>query len=73
MSRGGHPAGYVFPSIESAINAAISGDTIMLENGSVFNETNLTITKNLAFNVFKNGQATINAQSKGQAFFILVV
>ncbi len=71
VSRGGHPAGYVFPSIESAINAAISGDTIMLENGSVFNETNLTITKNLAFNVFKNGQATINAQSKGQAFFII--
>ena len=71
VARGGHPAGYIFPSIGSAINAAISGDTIMLENGGVFNETNITITKNLAFNVFKNGQATINAQNKGQGFFIV--
>ena len=71
VSRGGHPAGYVFPSIGAAISSAISGDTIMLENGATFNETNLTITKNLAFNVFKNGQATINAQNKGQAFFIV--
>ena len=71
MARGGHPAGYIYPSIGLAINAAISGDTIMLENGGVFNETNLTITKNLVFDVFKNGQATINAQNEGQAFFIV--
>ncbi len=62
VSRGGHPAGYVFPSIGAAISSAINGDTIMLENGATFNETNLTITKNLAFNVFQNGQAIINAQ-----------
>jgi len=71
VARGGHPAGYVFPSIGSAISAAISGDTIMLENGSVFTETNLTITKNLVFNVFNKGQAIINAQNKGQAFFVV--
>jgi predicted outer membrane repeat protein len=71
VARGGHPAGYIFPSIGSAVNAALSGDTIMLENGGVFNETNMTITKNLAFDVFKNGQATINAQSEGQVFFIV--
>jgi hypothetical protein len=71
VARGGHPAGYVFPSIGAAINASLSGDTIMLENGAVFDETNLTITKNIAFNVFQNGQATIDSQSKGQPFFIV--
>ena len=71
VARGGHPAGYVFPSIGSAISSAIKGDTIMLGNGDTFNETNLTITKDLTFNVFQNGKATINSQNNGQAFFIV--
>ncbi len=60
VARGGHTAGYNFPSIATAINAAESGDTIMLLNGGTFNENNLIITKNLNFNVFNYGTATIN-------------
>ncbi len=67
VARGGHPAGYVFPTIATAITAADSGDTIMLANGATFSPAagGLIITKNLNFNVFNNGQATINGLSTG--------
>lgn len=51
VARGGHPAGYIFPTIASAITDAQSGDTIMLEKGATFFEHGLLITKNLDFNV----------------------
>ena len=70
VARGGNPAGYEFPSIAAAIIAAQSGDTIMLENGATFYENSLTINKNLDFNVFNNGQATINSNYKGTVFII---
>ncbi|MGA2677440.1 MAG: right-handed parallel beta-helix repeat-containing protein [Methanobacterium sp.] len=60
VARGGHTVGYNFPSIAAAINVAESGDTIMLANGGTFNENDLIIAKNLNFNVFNNGMATIN-------------
>ncbi len=59
VARGGHAAGYVFPTILGAINAALSGDTIMLANGATFYTTGFTIKKNLNFNVFNNGKATL--------------
>jgi len=68
--RNGKSVG-TYSTIAAAINAAKSGDTIMLASGATFNEHGLTIGKNLDFNVFNNGQATINAQGKGQVFFIM--
>jgi len=70
VARGGHPAGYKFPTIAAAISAAQSGDTIMLANGATFDEHGFSISKNLNFNVLNNGKATINAQSKGRVFII---
>ncbi len=67
--RNGKSVG-TYSTIAAAINAAKSGDTIMLASGATFNEHGLTISKNLDLNVF-NGQATINAQGKGQVFFIV--
>ena len=70
VARGGHNAGYNFPSIATAISAAQSGDTIMLENGVTFYEHYLSISKNLNFNVFNNGHATIDGQNAGRIFTI---
>jgi|GEM_PF-2828615 len=70
VARGGHPAGYIFPTIASAITDAQSGDTIMLEKGATFFEHGLLITKNLDFNVFSNGYATIDGQNLGTIFLI---
>jgi uncharacterized repeat protein (TIGR01451 family) len=70
VARGGHPAGYIFPTIASAITNAQSGDTIMLENGATFLEHGLIINKNLNFNVFSNGHATIDGQNLGTVFII---
>ncbi len=68
--RGGVSAG-TYSTIADAINAAESGDTIMLEKGATFYEHDLpTISINLNFNVFDNGQATIDAQMKGSIFHI---
>lgn len=70
VARGGHPAGFIFPTIASAITDAQSGDTIMLENGATFFEHGLLINKNLDFNVFSNGHATIDGQNLGTVFII---
>ncbi len=69
VSRGGYYAGYSFNSIASAIAAAQSGDTIMLE-GTTFYEHCLVINKDLNFNVFNNGYATIDGQNEGYIFLI---
>jgi predicted outer membrane repeat protein len=68
--RNGKSVG-TYSTIAAAIKAAKSGDTIMLADGATFDEHGLTISKNLDFNVFNNGQATINAQGKGQVFYIM--
>ena len=70
VSVPGFKAGHVFLTIAGAVNAAQSGDTIMLANGGTFAANNLNITKNLNFNVFNNGKATINANNKGSVFII---
>jgi uncharacterized repeat protein (TIGR01451 family) len=70
VARGGHPAGYIYTSIAAAITDAHSGDTIMLENGATFFEHGLIIAKNLNFNVFNNGYATIDGQNLGTVFII---
>lgn len=70
VSRGGQLAGYNWGTIQNAINAAQSGDTIMLEDGATFNEYGLIISKNLDFRVFNNGHATINGGNNGIIFTI---
>ncbi len=70
VARGGNPAGYIYPTIAAAIADALSGDTIMLEAGAVFNEFGLIIDKNLNFDVFSNGYATINGGNTGTIFII---
>ena len=70
VARGGNPAGYVYPDIASAITVANAGDTIMLENGSTFQEHGLVINKDLNFDVFSNGHATIDGQNLGAIFII---
>jgi trimeric autotransporter adhesin len=70
VARGGNPVGFVYPSIASAITVANAGDTIMLENGATFQEHGLVINKDLNFNVFSNGHATIDGQNIGQIFLI---
>lgn len=67
----GHTYEGTYNTIADAINAAKSGDTIWLASGTTFDEHGLTVSKNLDFNVFNNGTATINAQGKGQVFFIV--
>ncbi|WP_048190947.1 DUF11 domain-containing protein [Methanobacterium sp. SMA-27] len=70
VARGGNPVGFVYPSIASAITVANAGDTIMLENGATFQEHGLVINKDLNFNVFSNGFATIDGQNLGTIFLI---
>ena len=70
VARGDYKAGYVFSSISSAIAAAKSGDTIMLEPGKTFYEHGIHINKNLNFKVFNNGHAVINGQNLGGVFTI---
>ncbi len=67
----GHTYVGTYTTIADAINAAKSGDTIIIANGATFDEHGLTISKNLNFNVLNNGKATMNAQGKGQIFFIV--
>ena len=70
VARGSHPAGYIYPTILEAITDALSGDTIMLEDGAIFTEYGLVIDKNLNFNVFNNGYATIDGGNFGTIFII---
>jgi uncharacterized repeat protein (TIGR01451 family) len=70
VARGGNPVGFVYSSIAAAITVAHSGDTIMLENGATFQEHGLVINKNLNFDVFNNGYATIDAKNLGNIFLI---
>ena len=70
MARGGNPVGYIYSSIAAAITVANAGDTIMLENGATFQEHGLVINKNLNFDVFNNGHATIDGQNLGTIFII---
>jgi uncharacterized repeat protein (TIGR01451 family) len=70
VARGSHPAGYIYPTILEAITDALSGDTIMLEDGAIFNEYGLVIDKNLNFDVFNNGYATIDGGNFGTIFII---
>jgi uncharacterized repeat protein (TIGR01451 family) len=70
VARGGNPVGFIYPSIAAAITVANAGDTIMLENGATFQEHGLVINKDLNFNVFNNGHATIDGQNIGQIFII---
>ena len=70
VARGSYAAGYVFSSIQAAINAAQSGDTIMLE-ASTFTER-ITVNKALTFDVFNNGHATIDGSSGGRVVTITV-
>jgi uncharacterized repeat protein (TIGR01451 family) len=59
-----------YSTIAEAIAAAISGDTIMLEDGATFDEHGLVINKNLNFNVFNDGTATIDGQNLATIFII---
>jgi len=70
VARGSHPAGYIYPTILEAITDALSGDTIMLEDGAIFTEYGLVIDKNLNFDVFNNGYATIDGGNFGTIFII---
>ena len=70
VARGGNPVGFVYPNIASAITVANAGDTIMLENGLTFQEHGLVINKDLNFDVFSNGKATIDGQNLGTIFII---
>ena len=74
VSRGGQPAGYNWGTIQNAINAALPGDTIMLENGvtlSGVGNTQISISKNLIFDVLGGGTATLDGGGTRYAFDIL--
>ncbi|MGB9980666.1 right-handed parallel beta-helix repeat-containing protein, partial [Methanobacterium sp.] len=73
IARGGQPAGYNWGTIQAAINAAQNGDTIMLENGATFSgngNTQITISKNLIFDVLGGGTATIDGSGNRWGFII---
>lgn len=73
VSRGGQAAGYNWGTIQNAINAALDGDTIMLENGATFSgtgNTNIYISKNLTFDVLGGGIATIDGSGTNWGFEI---
>ena len=63
----------IYPNIQAAVTAAQSGDTIWLENGATFTgtgNTQITISKNLIFNVFGGGTATIDGSGTNWGFYI---
>ncbi len=60
----------VYPTIQAAINAAQSGDTIWLEQNGVFHEY-ITVWKNLNFRVFNGGQATITGDNSRKVVQVL--
>ena len=63
----------IYPDIQSAVTAAQSGDTIWLVNGATFTgiaNTQITISKNLIFNVFGGGTATIDGLGTNWGFYI---
>ena len=63
----------IYPNIQAAVTAAQSGDTIWLENGATFtgtDNTQITISKNLIFDVFGGGTATIDGSGTNWGFYI---
>ena len=73
VSRGGHPAGYNWGTIQNAVNNALSGDTIMLENGCTFSgegNTQITLSKNLNFDVLYGGRAIIDGHGIRWGFVV---
>ncbi len=73
VSRGGQLAGYNWGTIQNAINNALPGDTIMLENGVTFTgtgNTQITLTKNLNFDVLDGGTAIIDGGGNRWGFVI---
>ena len=63
----------IYPNIQAAVTAAQSGDTIWLENGATFTgitNTQITISKNLIFDVFGGGTATIDGSGTNWGFYI---
>ena len=73
VSRGGQPAGYNWGTIQNAINNALPGDTIMLENGVTFSgsgNTQILLLKNLNFDVLNGGTATIDGGGNRWGFTI---
>ena len=73
VSRGGQIARYNWGTIQNAINNALPGDTIMLENGATFSgsgNTQILLTKNLNFDVLDGGTATIDGGGNRWAFVI---
>lgn len=70
IMRNGVVLSTVYTSIQAAVNAAQSGDTILLENGQTFTITSaITINKSLTFDIgdangiIANGSATISGSS----------
>ena len=73
ISRGGQIPNYNWGTIQNAIDNAQSGDTIMLENGATFigaGNTEITISKNLIFDVLNGGTATIDGSGTRWGFII---
>ncbi len=73
VSRGGQLAGYNWGTIQNAIDHALPGDTIMLENGVTFTgtgNTQITLTKNLNFDVLDGGTAIIDGGGNRWGFVI---
>ena len=71
VARGPYSAGQNTITIQNAINAAQSGDTIMLESGATFSgagNTQITISKNLIFDVLNGGTATIDGSGTRWGF-----
>ena len=73
VARAPYSAGQNTVTIQNAITAAQSGDTIMLENGATFSgagNTQITISKNLVFDVLGGGTATIDGSGNRWGFII---
>ncbi len=71
--RGGIQVGPNYTTIQDAIDNAIDGDTIMLENGQTFSgdgNTRITISKDLNFDVMDGGTATIDGEGTRWGFVI---
>ncbi len=73
VARTPYAAGEDTITIQNAINAAQDGDTIMLESGATFSgagNTQITISKNLNFDVLNGGTATIDGLLTNWGFYI---